>query len=73
MRETFFYNQMRVNNDIISSWESDFRIGKYTFEAGSKKQGGKQIEDIPDGIIVRDEIEVGLGIIVPLWMFGMNY
>ena len=73
MRETFFYNQMRVNNDIISSRESDFRIGKYTFEVGGKKKGKKQIEDIPDGIIVRDEIEVGHGIIVPLWMFGMNY
>ena len=73
MRETFFYNQMRVNNDIISSRESDFRIGKYTFEVGGKKKGKKQIEDIPNGIIVRDEIEVGHGIIVPLWMFGMNY
>lgn len=73
MRETFFYNQMRVNNDIISSRESDFRIGKYTFEVGGKKKGKKQIEDIPDGIIVRDEIEVGHGIVVPLWMFGMNY
>lgn len=73
MRETFFYNQMRVNNDIISSRESNFRIGKYTFEVGGKKKGKKQIEDIPDGIIVRDEIEVGHGIIVPLWMFGMNY
>ena len=73
MRETFFYNQMRVNNDIFSSRESDFRIGKYTFEVGGKKKGKKQIEDIPNGIIVRDEIEVGHGIIVPLWMFGMNY
>lgn len=73
MRETFFYNQMRVNNDIISSRESDFRIGKYTFEVGGKKKGKKQIEDVPNGIIVRDDIEVGHGIIVPLWMFGMNY
>lgn len=73
MRETFFYNQMRVNNDIISSRESNFRIGKYTFEVGGKKKGKKQIEDIPNGIIVRDEIEVGHGIVVPLWMFGMNY
>lgn len=73
MRETFFYNQMRVNNDIISSRESNFRIGKYTFEVGGKKKGKKQIEDVPNGIIVRDDIEVGHGIIVPLWMFGMNY
>lgn len=73
IRETFFYNQMRVRNDIISSRESDFCIDKFTFEIGGKKKGKKQIEDLPNGIIVRDDIEVGHGIIVPLWMFGMNY
>lgn len=73
IRETFFYNQMRVRNDIISSRESDFCIDKFTFEIGGKKKGKKQIEDVPNGIIVRDDIEVGHGIIVPLWMFGMNY
>lgn len=73
IRETFFYNQMRVRNDIISSRESDFCIDKFTFEIGGKKKGKKQIEDVPNGIIVRDDIEVGHSIIVPLWMFGMNY
>lgn len=73
IRETFFYNQTRVRNEVISSRESDFRIGQFTFEVGGKKKGKKQIEDIPNGIIVRDEIEIGHGIIVPLWMFGMNY
>ena len=73
IRETFFYNQMRVRNDIISSRESDFCIDKFTFEIGGKKKGKKQVEDVPNGIIVRDDIEVGHGIIVPLWMFGMNY
>jgi len=73
IRETFFYNQMRVHNDIISSRDSDFCIDKYTFEIGGKKKGKKQIENVANGIIVRDDIEVGHGIIVPLWMFGMSY
>ncbi len=73
IRETFFYNQMRVNSDIISSRESDFKIGKYTFEIGGKKKGKKQIEDVENGIIVKDDIEYRHGIVVPLWTFGLNY
>ncbi len=73
LRETFFYNQMRVMNDVTASRESDFVIGEYTFEIGGRKKGKKQIENIPNGIIVRDDIEFGHGIVVPLWQFGLNY
>ena len=73
LRETFFYNQMRVNNDVIASKESDFVIGDYTFEVGGAKKGKKQIENVPHGIVVRDDIEFGRGMIVPLWQFGFNY
>ena len=73
LRETFFYNQMRVMNKVFSSRESDFVVGDYTFEVGGRKKGKKQIQDIPKGIVVRDEIEFGQGIIIPLWHFGLNY
>ena len=73
MRETFFYNQMRVKNDVISSRQSDFKIGKYTFEVGGRKKGKKQIEDIPDSFIVNDDIEFAQGNVIPLWAFGLNY
>lgn len=73
LRETFFYNQMRVRNLVTSSRESDFKIGKYTFEVGGKKKGQKQIADIPDGFVVRDDIEYGSQNILPLWHFGFNY
>ena len=73
IRETFFYNQMRVNNDVISSKESDFKINKFTFEVGGRKKGKKQIEHISDGFIVKDDIEYGHGNIIPLWHFGLNY
>ena len=32
-----------------------------------------QLEDIPNVIVVRDDIETGHGIFVPLWQFGFNY
>lgn len=73
MMETFFYNQMRVKNDVISSRQSDFKIEKYTFEVGGRKKGKKQIEDIPDSFIVKDDIEFAQGNVIPLWAFGLNY
>ena len=73
IRETFFYNQMRVMNDVTSSKESDFKVDKYTFEIGGKKKGHKQIENISNGFVVKDDIEVGHGDVIPLWQFGFNY
>ena len=73
LRETFFYNQMRVNNDVLSSRVSDFTVGEYTFEIGGRKKGNKQIEDVPNGIVVKDDIEYGFLNVVPLWAFGLNY
>ena len=73
MRETFFYNQMRVNNQLLASRVSDFVIGDYTFEVGGKKKGNKQIEDIHNEIVVKDNIEYGHLNVIPLWTFGFNY
>lgn len=73
LRETFFYNQMRVNNDVISSRDSDFCINEYTFEVGGHKKGKKQIENVKNGFVVRDDIETGHGMFIPLWAFGLNY
>ena len=73
LRETVFYNQMRVMNDVVSSKVSDFTIGKYTFEVGGRKKGKKQIDGVANGIIVKDDIEYGHGQTIPLWHFGFNY
>ena len=70
---TFFYNQMKVRNDVISSKESDFVIGKNTFEIGGRKKGQKQIDGINGGIVVKDDIEYAHGNVIPLWHFGLNY
>lgn len=73
IRETFFYNQMRVNNDVISSRKSDFLIGDHTFEIGGRNKGMKQIADVPDSYVVKDDIEFAYGNVIPLWAFGLNY
>ena len=73
IRETFFYNQMRVTKDIISSRISDFEIEGKTFEVGGKRKGKKQITDAEEGYVVKDDIEFGSGNIIPLWAFGLTY
>lgn len=73
IRETFFYNQMRVRNHITASRVSDFKIGKYTFEVGGRNKGKKQIQDIDNGYVVKDDIEFGGATVIPLWHFGLNY
>lgn len=73
MRETFFFNQMRVKYPVLASKESDFFIKPYTFEVGGKNKGKKQIETIKESYIVKDNIETGHGNVIPLWHFGLTY
>ena len=74
VRETFFFNQTRSLMPVTVSPISDFLIdGKYTFEVGGKKKKQRQLHDIENGYVVKDDIESGYGNIIPLWTFGMLY
>lgn len=73
VRETFFYNQTRLALDVTSSKVSDFSIGKYTFEVGGAKKSHRQIKDVANSFIVRDDTEYSNGDILPLWAFGLLY
>jgi uncharacterized protein len=73
IRETFFMNQMRVNNVVVSSAVADFKIDKYTFEVGGKSKSQEQIKETSNAFIVKDDIEYGYKNVLPLWAFGLNY
>lgn len=83
LRETFFVNQLDnyyknrqgLNSDgIFASTKGDFYCEeKYTFEIGGKNKSFKQIKDIPNSYIASDEIEVGFGNKIALWLFGFLY
>lgn len=73
IRETFFYNQTRVGLPVTSSKVSDFCIGKYTFELGGAKKGRRQIQEVENAYVVRDDIEYAADGILPLWGFGLLY
>lgn len=74
VRETFFYNQTHALFSVTASPISDFLIdGQYTFEVGGKKKRQSQLQNLSDGYVVKDDIVLGYGNIIPLWAFGMLY
>ena len=73
-RETFFLNQTSARYDVTYSAHGDFLIdGKYTFEIGGEGKGFAQIKDLPDSYVVNDDVEIGFGNKIPLWLFGFLY
>lgn len=73
LRETFFFNQLAVNHDVVASSKSDFHITPYTFEIGGRKKGNAQIVGIENAFVIKDDIEYGFGNTIPLWHFGFLY
>jgi len=73
IRETFFFNQMSVKNEVISSKKADFIIDNYTFEVGGKNKQQNQIKKDGKSFVVKDDIEFGYLNVIPLWAFGLNY
>jgi predicted AAA+ superfamily ATPase len=74
IRETFFANQVSQKYKLNISTKGDFTIDeKYKIEIGGKTKGFNQIKDIPNGYVVADDIEIGTGNKIPLYLFGFLY
>ena len=74
LRESFFVSQIKVNHNIKYSNIGDFQVDdKYIFEIGGKNKGFKQIKDVDNSFVISDDIEVGFGAKIPLWLFGLMY
>ena len=73
LREIIFFALMRVKHSVFSSKIADFEIGGYTFEIGGKNKKHKQISNIPNAYIVKDDIEYAYMNTIPLWMVGFVY
>ena len=73
VRETFFMNQLRIVGDVMCSPVSDFLVDGMTFEIGGRKKGQKQISEIDNAYVVKDDIETGFANVIPLWAFGLLY
>jgi len=74
LRETFFYNQLKVVNEVTAAAKGDFTInGKYIFEVGGSSKNFSQIAGVPDSYLAVDDMEIGFGNKIPLWLFGFLY
>ncbi len=73
IRETFFISQIRPFYNVYYVNKGDFKIDNYVFEIGGKNKSFNQIKDIKNSFVVADDIEIGFGNKIPLWLFGFLY
>ncbi len=74
IRETYFANQLGFIHNIAVPNKGDFLIDdKYYIEVGGKDKKFTQIKDMPNSFVVADDIEMGFGNKIPLWLFGFLY
>ncbi|MFT5660193.1 MAG: putative AAA+ superfamily ATPase [Sulfurimonas sp.] len=74
MRESFFISQVKIYHDLKHSNIGDFKVDDtYLFEVGGKNKKFKQIKDEKNSYVVADDVEIGFGNKIPLWVFGFLY
>ena len=75
VRETYFVNQLTAGgHKVVAPKQGDFIVdGRHLFEVGGKGKGFDQIKDLDDSYVVNDDVEVGFGNKIPLWLFGFLY
>lgn len=74
VRETFFLNQVQHQYAVFASKTVDFKVdGRYEFELGGRNKKQKQIKELPNAFLVKDDIEIGTEQNIPLWLFGFLY
>ncbi|HAS81711.1 MAG TPA: 3-dehydroquinate dehydratase [Verrucomicrobia bacterium] len=72
MRETFLLSCFRSEN-VLAPARGDFQVGRYVFEVGGKNKSVKQSANQPDSYLALDQLEIGMGNKIPLWLFGFLY
>ncbi|MDP2175288.1 MAG: AAA family ATPase [Bacteroidota bacterium] len=70
LRESFFVNQIKFENEIFLDKDVDYKTGDYRFEIGGKNKKVIKGENI---FTVKDDIEIGAENTIPLYLFGFLY
>ena len=74
MRETYFASQVGVGHKLSMPNQGDLIVdGKMAVRSRRENKGLKQIKGIEDSYVVSDDIDVGHGKKIPLWLFGLLY
>ena len=73
-RETYLASQLGVAHQLSMPAKGDIVAdGRWLFEVGGKKKGFSQIKGVEESFVVADDMEIGYGNKIPLWLFGMMY
>ena len=73
VREALFASMLE-GHDLRVHHKADFLVDdKYVFEIGGKSKKSKQIKDIENSFLVLDDMEIGTGNKIPIWLFGFLY
>lgn len=74
LRETFLLNQLiNAGYEVFEPVNGDFLVNGITIEIGGKNKSGRQLKQDKNALIASDDIEVGWGNKIPLWLFGFLY
>ena len=75
LKESFFSNiLLNSQHSITAAKKGDFLINdKYTVEVGEKGKTYKQIKDMHNSYVIADDMEIGNGNKIPLYLFGFLY
>ncbi|HEX4839886.1 MAG TPA: hypothetical protein VFU89_05545, partial [Rhabdochlamydiaceae bacterium] len=74
VRETYFLAMLSQNHAVTLPMDGDFLIDEhYLFEVGGKNKGFTQVKLHPHSYLVLDDLELGVGNKIPLWLFGFLY
>ncbi|MEM8524193.1 MAG: AAA family ATPase [Bacteroidota bacterium] len=77
VRETFFQSQLQVPFDLYLHSKADFLVEyqgqQLIFEIGGKHKKTTQIRNLDNAYLALDDLEIGFGKQIPLWLFGFLY
>lgn len=74
IRETFFFNQLQQVSSVFAAEHVDFEVREgYLFELGGRNKKAHQIKNRAASFLVKDDIEIGTDLNIPLWLFGFLY
>ncbi len=73
-RETFLLNQLvNAKHDVTLPSTGDFYVSGVHIEVGGKSKNASQVKNQASYLVAADNIEVGFGTKIPLWLFGFLY
>ena len=74
IRELFVISHLEnADCKVFFSKQGDIKCESYTFEIGGAGKNNKQIRNVKNAYLVKDDILISTGQNIPLYLFGFLY